>query len=146
VPTPNSFAENQAIHDTDCPPNPAAGADYNIVKPSASQVQLLHLSFTLTTDANVATRLVWISLESAALAYPLGSSMTHQAAGTALRYIATQHPLLNMGPPPHFRYISLPEVRTLWPADTFKINIMNIQVGDQISDLRIHWKLWRGLT
>jgi len=146
VPTLNPLNANFFITHWTSTANPAAGAEGVITRPAASHVQLNHLTFTFVTDANVATRLVWISLETGGIVIPLGSSQVQHAAGTTYQYICTQNPRLNMGPPPTFLDVPLPDIRSTALTDTFKINIDNIQAADQISLIRSHWKMWRGLS
>ena len=146
VPTPDPFNQNHYEHRWTPVANPAAGAGASIVAPAASHARLFHLTFTMTADANAANRIIWLSLHDGPEIFQLGSSQVAHTANAVVRYICSSLPMLNMGPPDDFFSIPLPDIRSTNTTDTWQINIENIQVGDQISLIRAHWRLWRGLT
>ena len=146
MPTPNPLADNQATYILESQPDPLVGTEKLLIRPNASHVQLLYLSFTLVTDVNVANRLVWISLQNNAHHHPLGSTHSPHVASATWRHICSNSNIINMAGATIFRNIPLPTLRSTFLADTFHINVDNIQVGDQISAVLLQWKIWRGLT
>ena len=146
MPTPNSLNDSTFIVQTSHYGAQLAGAGMVIPRPAASHVQLTHMNFELVADANAGNRLVTVSLELAAHSIILGSSATNHTAGLTFVYIGTQVPLLNMGPPPYYLHIPLPPIRSIQSADTYAINITNVQAGDQLDHIHCRWRVWRGLS
>lgn len=146
MPTPNPLAEHHFISHWTSTPNPAAGAEATIARPAASHVELIHLHFQFVADANVATRHVWISLETSGIVVPLCDSLLQQTANTTWTYLTMRAPVPEALVSSKFLHLCLPSLRSFLSTDTYKINVDSIQVGDQLSVIRAHWKMWRGLS
>lgn len=146
MPTPNPLAEHHFISLWDLIANPAAGADAVITRPGGSHVELILLSFKLTNDANVANRHAFLTLESSGSSFPMADCLTVQTANAVKTYLVHHASLIDALGSPYYYHLALPSIRSIRPADTWMINIAAIQVGDQLSEIRAHWKIWRGLS
>lgn len=146
MPTPNPLAEGQFISHWTTTPNPAAGAQATIARPAASHVELIHLHFQLLTDANVANRHVWLSLETAGIVLPLCDALFLHTANTTWTYLTMRGPVPEALVTSKFIHLCLPSLRSFRLTDSYKINVDSIQATDQISDIYAYWKMWRGLS
>ena len=123
-------------------PNPAAGNEATIGALAAAESELVLMSFTLVTDANVANRLVYITLETGGIHIVLGHSGIAHTATATFRYIVSQHATTNAAGNVGAYTIPLPEFRNTDPTATLKINVDNIQAGDQLSLIITGRRLW----
>lgn len=142
----NSFDANTFASLWTVPPSPSVGDEAIITIPAAAQVQLTLLTFTLATDANVDNRVVFLTMEDGGVSFPLGSSALAHTASNTLNYIAHQNVGLNTAAAVQTIFISIPTFRFIDPLATLKINVQDINVGDQISLIRANWKIWRGFS
>ena len=146
VPTRNSLNESLFITKTSHYGIQPIGAGMVIARPAASHVHLAHMTFLFTTDANVANRMVTVSLELAAHSIVLGSSQMRHAAGLGQRYICSPCPIQNAGSADFYWSLPLPYIRSVKAGDTYAININNVQAGDQLNFIDCYWRVWRGLS
>lgn len=129
-------------------PNPAAGMPLVYRPPALNRHLVLSLSFYLTTDANVAARRIWIATDFFGHIHQTVFSNVTQAATLVHRYVfCTTHTLSNMA----IGFLLASAVHTfpightyfLSPRMDININVDQIQVGDQISDVWLHSMLWQ---
>lgn len=126
--------------------DPAAGANASIAVPDFAQIELVNLSFTLVTDANAANRVANIHILDSAIVLPIGSSAFAHTASLTFTYIAHQNPGFNAPGAISALFIPLPNLRIFDNTATIELTIDNIQVADQISNIRAHWKAWLGVS
>ncbi len=126
--------------------DPAAGANASITLPTFAQIEIVNLSFTLATDANVTDRTVIISILDSAIDLPIGASGFPHVANTSFGYIAHQNATLNTVASITTLFIALPNLRVIDNTATIEITVDNIQVADQISDIRVYFKTWLGVS
>lgn len=128
----------------DTTPDPAAGAEATIGI-SAQFHSIVHLiSFTLVTDANAGSRVVWISDESSIPSIPLGSAAFSHPASTTYNYICHTNAVTNAAGNIRDLMIPLPNMRVSAATRSLKINIDGIKAGDQLSDIFHFWSSWLG--
>lgn len=129
-------------------PNPPAGTELVYRPPTFNRHRVLSLSFYLTTDANVASRRVWICSDFVGHIHQTVFSGITQAATLVHRYVfctVAQHSNITIG------FLLASAIHTfpigdswfLSPRMDLNININNIQAGDQISDIWLHSMLWQ---
>ncbi len=114
---------------------PAAGADFALVLSAGIQrFQVMAISATLVTDANVANRQVRFSFELNSIEYIIAPAPAVQAAGATVTYVASVYraPLtvLVSG----FQQCALPYMPLITDGWTMQTVTENIQVGDQWGD------------
>lgn len=122
--------------------NPAAGALISDPGPANARSTLALVSFKLVTNANVADRSILIRLTHAANVYLLGATSFVHAASTTMDYlggIGMSHPFLATFSSFCFSLIDCPLISG---TETTEITVDNIQVGDQLSDIRFIYKVW----
>lgn len=124
---------------------PAAGANRSFAIPGAGQVELVLLSFSLTTDANVANRIVTLELITGGKTIRLGSSAFPHVASSTYHYIGHQNPVTNAAGNVQDLMIPLPSLRLYDPSATMNIIVNNKQAADQISTAFAYWKMWRAI-
>lgn len=125
------------------PPDPAAGAGYTFGVPANSRVQIIGVSFTLTTDANAANRLPYCEGYDGALTF-LGSSFNSPVVANS---VVRAHFSIHGGGQQasgtyNFAMIALADHLYLRINDTLRINVVSIQAGDTITDIAIRYKQW----
>lgn len=138
----NAFDDATSIPQRSSTANPAAGAEATIIALASAQWELLHMSFLLVTDANVADRIVTISLETGGVSVLLGSSAFAHTASKTFQYICHQNAQLNTVASIGTLFIALPNLRNTDKTATLKINIANIQAADQLSLILTTRRLW----
>lgn len=123
-------------------PDPAAGAERTFVLQQNYKNELLGLSFTLTNDANAANRYVWIEYVINTITFVAAGAIIPLTANAAVTYFC--HPtatftlaaLGNFCPIPIMPFIHFDE------SDQVVIHVDNIQVGDQLSNIRAAFNIW----
>ena len=126
--------------------DPAAGADASISPPDNQRSLLVALSFTLACDANVANRVVLLKHKIATAEFVIAagvgamgaSSITTNVVGPGLTSIATVTGTNNS---------TSCAIDNMFEGNhTLELEIVNIQVGDQISDILCLWNAWQSET
>jgi hypothetical protein len=119
---------------------PAAGADFTQAIGGAFFVRLVSVFVRLVADANVASREVVVSYETGENnRYGLaGINTTVTASNTADYYFGAFVPEA-VATVDNSALVPLPQV-LLPPGHQFKIHVVNIQVGDQLSRIRVVWE------
>lgn len=126
--------------------DPAPGAEAIIIPPGAAQVQLTLLTFTLVTDGNADNRVAFLTMEDGGISFLLGSAAFFHVASTTFNYICHENVSLTSTSVVQDLAIPIPTFRFIDDTATLKINITDINVGDQISNIRTNWKMWRGFS
>lgn len=118
--------------------NPAAGAGFTYTVGGNYWERLAAISFTLVTDANGATRQVLLAMKDGT-----GTNIASTAAGgtqiTALTRLYSFVP--NQGTAPALigtTFLAPLPVLFLQPGFSVVVSITNVQVGDQVSAIRIY--------
>lgn len=144
MPILNSLDESNFITHWSSTTNPGAGNDASIAVPISGQMQLTHLSFLLTTDANAGNRNVRITLETAGISIPFASNELFQTASQVFTYVGHKHQLPNAAAPVSHMRFSLPDIRIIDPTATIDITVDGIKAGDTLTLIRSYWKNWHG--
>lgn len=123
--------------------NPSAGANFSLAVLPRAREQLIYISFKLITDANAANRLIQIGALINSIPFYTSNAGTAEIASRDYDYY------FNIGIGSSFTGGSTDDVNAplnaqffLEDDDTITITITDIQVGDQISDIRLVSKLW----
>lgn len=122
--------------------NPAAGAILTITVPTDHRSELINLSFKFTADANAANRGFTITHKRGTIHNLIGFLLDNITANEIKRLCFNNfqsHWLSSLGDYCPIPIASFPFVEE---ADTFDINVVNKQAGDQISEVHAAWKLW----
>lgn len=123
--------------------DPAAGALSDFPLITWGEVEVLLMSFNFVTDANAANRLVSLALVHDTVTIQLASAGVAQTASTDFDYIAHQNAVTNAAGNVGTYMLPLPFLRMHEATPHIQINVANIQVGDQISDIRVATRTWR---
>lgn len=122
--------------------NPAVGASMTAAVPVNARSMLGLLSCQLDTDANAVNRYLEIQLDDGVNVYVLAHSFSAQAASLTRGFVAFPGcgiPSVQAGN----RFLfSLPDIPLFLEGNAIRITIVNIQVGDQLSAIRLVWKIW----
>lgn len=122
--------------------SPAAAASYIGAVPVNARSTLSLLSCQLVTDANAANRYIEVQLHRGADVYILAHSFSPQVTGITRSYVAfpgCSVPSVTGGD--RFCF-SLPDIPLFLEGDTVRIIVVNIQAADQLSAIRLTWKVW----
>ena len=123
--------------------NPGAGNNLSISPNPALRIEITALSFLLTADANAANRLVTLTLSDGAVVTPISASPGFQTANEAITYYFSTG-MINSDASASIQSIftSLPKNLFLDPGDSVISDILNIQVGDAITNVTYRFKFW----
>ncbi len=122
--------------------SPAAGATYVVAAPVNARSQLSVLSFQLVSDANVASRYSQIELHRGADVYVLGHSFSPQVANATRQYLSFPTASLPSVAAGDTFIFAIPDVPLFLEGDALHVIIRNIQATDQLSAIRLSWKIW----
>lgn len=122
--------------------DPAAGAIVSFTTPAHERWLIHNFRFTLSTDANAATRLVRVSVFHAADSYrSWGCSMGHVASTIWTYFAEAGLGTSNVNFYPYAGFAISP--RLLVPALTnIQITCALIQAGDQFQNIFINYERW----
>jgi len=123
---------------------PAVATNMSITLPQVSLIELVALSFGLSTDANVANRIITVTLETGGVSFYLGSSGFSHTASRILPYFATQTAVANLTGHVMAVQIPIPSIQTTDYAATIDIMVTNMQAGDQLTTCLAMFKMWHG--
>lgn len=122
--------------------SPAAASNYIGAVPVNARSQLALLTFALATDANAANRFCEIQLHRGADVYILDDSFVPQVASKAYAYVAHPHATRPTAVLSATVSFPLPDIPLFLEGDTVRIVVHNIQAADQLSAIRMTWKIW----
>lgn len=122
--------------------SPAAATNYIGAVPVNARSQLVLISFQLVTDANAANRVCEIQLHRGADVYVLANSAYAHEASKTFKYLAFPHCELAVGTLIDTYFFSIPDVPLFLENDTIRIIVASIQAADQLSAIRLTWKIW----
>ena len=120
--------------------SPSAGADFTFAIGGSFFVRLVSVFVRLVTDANVASREVVVSYETGeSNRYGLaGINTTVTASNTADYYFSALNPEA-VATVDNSALVPLPPI-LLPPGHQFKLHVVNVQAGDQLSRIRTVWE------
>jgi len=137
-PWPSDFGRPRLITIT----NPAAGADFSQTVETNSIWVVQSLQFTLTTDANVATRVIKVTLAQAAVVMLTLSAQFTQAASLGVTYgFYAGNNDINASPGGQVQR-SLPDRYFLQEGDIIASAITNIQATDAFTLIQLRILEW----
>lgn len=124
---------------------PAAGAGYTLVLSRFDRWRLIAVSFLLTTDSNVANRFP-------AIEYSGATGTPNMADPVQAAIVASTTAQRNLGALNFHDWKSGTGLDNCFPlsglwleaGSTVKIVVANIQVGDQLSNIRLTFDRWPG--
>lgn len=120
--------------------SPAAGADFSFPVGGSFYVRLVSVFCRLVADANVANREVVVSYETGeSTRYGLAGSTVTVTAGTTKDFYFGAFLSESIATSDATALIPLSPI-LLPPGHQFKIHVVNIQVGDQLSRIRTVWE------
>jgi hypothetical protein len=123
--------------------NPAAGGGKTVTFPTNSRNQLVALQFKLTNDGNVAGRKIMIhGLLDAHVIY-VGGDDTAIPASAAVTFVGLPFTRdgLNWSTENRVPFLFNPFV-VYGPGDSLNIDVINVQAGDQLSDIYVIYREW----
>lgn len=141
-PSVNPFDINNFTVVPEVAASPAAAANYIGAVPVNARSTLALMSFQLVTDANAADRVCEIQLHRGADVYILSTSLIAQVASKTFKYLGYH------GQNPTFATyvdtypLALPDIPLFLEDDTVRIIAHSIQAADQLSAIRLTWKVW----
>lgn len=120
--------------------DPAAGADLSWRSPEDTRLLLHSVFLTLTTDANVANRRVTVQGCHGSTAFTQAPAPGHQVASETIYYRFAPC-ILGIDESDDLSYMWAPISEHLYlePDHYLQTNVINIQAGDQISDVTIRY-------
>jgi len=107
--------------------------DYNLLY--YGRHKLVSLSFLFTTNGTIADRHVNIICEKGGVNYYISCASTSQIASTSKRYYFGIHFPVNALTSPIAYIAPLPDAFLFFYADMLKTSIINLQVGDQLTEI-----------
>jgi hypothetical protein len=126
--------------DTDYPANPAAGANFSHTVDGRWAERLIAVTFTLTTSATAATRVVTVDYAKPGRAfyYQDGPATTQTASNTNTYNgsIGFGQSDFATGTPAWFNLFG----QWLYPGITVAITVASIQAADQLSGIALTWE------
>lgn len=122
--------------------NPAAGADYSGSSPPNSRSQLVLASFEFTSDANVASRYIYLQHDRAGTRTEIAHAWYGHVASKTYKYYAQHTFPITLSSPAEAIMFGLPNLPLWLQADTLFVRALNKQATDQFSNIRLIWKLW----
>jgi hypothetical protein len=127
--------------------NPAAGAPVIYRAVARTRHLVFSIAFTLTTDANVANRTVYISLDFSGIQHQIAFTGSLQPASTVWAYNFHTSPLITSAAIPWgaaAQLIVYPLSTNLFLNDRKDLNItaLNLQAGDQFSNISVSSHYW----
>lgn len=141
--TQNPFGSNPSDIITITPIDPSAGNNLSLAVASNARWRILFVGFLLTTDANVATRLVQVhGFDSLDRIYDTAPNLA-QAASLAHNYsFNTGVGQAYTGGDGSVAIAPINSDHILRSTDDIRITIQSIQAGDTITDIRIRFLQW----
>jgi hypothetical protein len=126
--------------------NPVAGANYIGSAPTNLLSELIFVQFQLVTDANVADRYPYIFFAIDANNHTLAAASLKTTASSTVFFHFERNiaPYTTDNGVRHF--IPLPYGIRVNDSSSLTIAVLDIQAGDQISNLRALWNHWPGIT
>lgn len=116
--------------------SPAAGADFSYAVTGQYYVRLVALHCKFVADANVASREVVVSYEDAGgLRYTVAGINTTVTAGNTGYYEFNAFQPEAVATVDSSALVPLPPI-LLTATQVFKLHVVNVQVGDQLSEIR----------
>ena len=124
-------------------PNPAAGADFSSSLSAFARFQIISINFTVVADVNVANRLIRLNTVSDTYSCNYVTAPGFQTASETINYycglgMANQ----DLSAALSIMTICLPDALIVQKDDDFVSDILTMQAGDQISNIRIRYKYW----
>lgn len=124
---------------------PAAGAEYTFTLSRYDRARLVAVTFALTTDSNAANRFVTIE-------YSGPTPVSSMADPTAAAVVASQTGLRFFGALNYGNLANIANGGQVFPlsglwieaGQKVKIAVANIQVGDQLANIRLTFDRWPG--
>lgn len=122
--------------------SPAVATNYIGAVPVNARSTLAMISFRIVADANAANRYCEIQLHRGSDVYILGNSLHAQALSEDRTYLGF-HGCVNPSITGDLKYLfGLPDIPLFLEGDTVRIIVTGIQAGDQLSDVKLTWKVW----
>jgi len=146
MPYSHPFSEAVGIAHWKAIADPAAGAEATIPVPAAPNVEPQIITFTFAADANAANRVIYIALSTGGTEQPISLIDAPVTANQTLRVVAHNNAPLQLQTPVYAINMALPKFRIQDTTADLLIKVENIQVGDQISDVFLHSRLWLGAS
>ena len=122
--------------------SPAVATDFSQAVLGANYARLISVFARLVTDANVANRQVVLEYDDAGgNRYALMGSAVVQAASLTIDYCFSAYQPAVVQLVDTSQLIPLQQ-QLLRPSDVWKLHIVNVQAGDQLSRIRFVWELF----
>lgn len=122
---------------------PAAAADFTESVPSGKVMRLRALEFLFTTDANAADRIVQILITTSAGPFYRYISPNAHAASLAKQYTCCPQTVGAATSDDNDLIIPIGDEIYVRNGGSVASSVTNMQVGDQLSSIRLYWeKMW----
>lgn len=122
--------------------NPAAGTNFTYTLPTPYHYKLDAVRFKIVTDANAANRTLMLHMHEIGLPSIYYSS-TSLVAENLTRYVSLWAGLNTIDRQSFSEIVgSLPPQIYLRESCIIESDIKNIQVGDQLSEIQLHFRMW----
>jgi hypothetical protein len=120
--------------------NPAPGANLQWESPEDTRILVHSIFFRLVADANAANRRVTIQASHGSVAFSQAPAAGHQVAAETIDYRFAPCILgIDESDDLGFMWAPISEHLYLDRSHSLETEIINLQVGDQISDIRIRY-------
>lgn len=122
--------------------NPAVGIQKALIISAYFKYEMANISFDFVTDANAAVRTIYIQHQRSTYMPTIGASGYAHPASTTKHYCGfpgAPHDITGGGSVITFPIAKYPYVI---PGELVNLMCNNIQVGDQLSNIRVTWKTW----
>ena len=138
----NPFDINNFTIVHEIPANPAVATNFVGAAPVNARSLLSLISLKLITDANVANRFIELQLNRGVNATVFAHAFYTHIASKTYKYIAFAGNVLPSGTVYDTVHFPLPDLSLFLEGDSIQASVLNVQVGDQLSDIRLIWKVW----
>lgn len=122
--------------------NPSAGASYAVSVPVNARSAIALVNFQLVSDANAANRQISAQHYRAGVTSVISHTAAPQIASKTLQYVWSSGLTMITIMPTVGVLIYLPDIPIFLEGDELRFIIDGIQVGDQLSNVRLYWKVW----
>jgi hypothetical protein len=122
--------------------SPGAGNDIVITAPVNARSELIAISFSLVTDANVSDRFVHLTITHGPYTIILGAHGLAHTASQTRAYVIGQHGAQISVASTDVHLIPITSAPILLEGDTIQTAVVGIQATDVISDAAYILKVW----
>jgi hypothetical protein len=121
---------------------PAAGNNFSLTANPGHKMQIIWLAARFTTDANIANRRFFLTLDVSGTARRIASSQIYQAENATAHYFIQQYVQTQPGAFNFSNYICLPNPIIISSGTYLRSEILNMQAGDTFGYIVFGYEEW----